>query len=655
MTTITTQTIKSVVPSIAALVFRAKERQSYMEPQTCAIAALSIFHMMTMFTRTDVVPAIAMVELATSAIKKANSSNNDMKQYHYVDPAINLIGLAKHFGFITMNEDKSFNMTDTWVELVTTKESSIPFTERVTDESRRKPFVKGGKVKPSKLLKSTIEFLQDTEYHVDGNMVRIIKSMLEMKQFGGEGMPVAVKQEEHVWNNALNMVAQDTLYSDYFADNRGRLYHVACAGPNPQSSDFARCLYSHNVENFVNKLNEDGSTTEAYNMFMAELDDISGGYWTQATTLTKVASNPAGWLSRILNISKDGVVIGDEVIKAPAKPFTYVRLALDWFQFETTGQCDSRVGFGLDAKCSGTQYLAFIAGNMEMAQATGLVDSDIKARDPYQLSLIEMLKLLDKSSMKPTQAIADKYLNPKAGRKFIKTPYMAVQYGGGKAALTGNKDFCEYVLNKLGIEPTKLDAFADLCVDAVHNALGDKINLFIQKVQEAVQAKCAELNKAYFTYKHTDGLTVLKPCFPSRDICEAFSIRVDSQTRVIFGQQVDNKPWTIREANPTWEEFKRTFVVNYIQGIDALVARTVAKYAAKAGLRGFTSIHDCFRCCLADAPRMMAVIREAYIEVFVRNNQFESLSKQLGGIDMYHTNIVTEELLMSKHAYYFCQ
>lgn len=37
-------------------------------------------------------------------------------------------------------------------------------------------------------------------------------------------------------------------------------------------------------------------------------------------------------------------------------------------------------------------------------------------------------------------------------------------------------------------------------------------------------------------------------------------------------------------------EFARTFVVNYIQGIDALVARTVAKYAKKAGLRGFTSI-----------------------------------------------------------------
>lgn len=642
--TISTQTIKSVVPSIAALVLRAKENTSYMEPQTCAIAALSIFHMMNTLTRDDVVPAISMVALAETSIQKANSSNNDMKQYHYIDPTINLIGLAKHFGFITMNGDKSFQMTDTWVELVTTKETAIPFIERVTDETRRKPFVKGGKVKPSKLLKETIEFLQDTAYHVDSAMVAIIDKAIDMVTRSGQPMPLAIQQELHVWNNAKAMARQDELFSDYFADNRGRLYHVACAGPNPQSSDFARCLYSHNVENMVQKFNDDGSTTEAYNMFMAELYDISGGRWTDAKMLTRVGNNPAGALTFVLTAED-----------APKKPFTYIRLALDWYKFETEGQCDSRVGFGLDAKCSGTQYLAFIAGNMEMAQATGLVDSETKASDPYQLSLVELMKLLSKSSMNPSDEIKDAYLNPKAGRNFIKTPYMAVQYGGGFGALTGNKDFCDYVVNNLEVDIDKLEGFAVLCVDAVHAALGEKINKFIEKTQEAVRRKCEELSKPYFTYKHTDGQVVLKPCFPSREICDAFSIRVDSQTRVIFGQQLDNKPWNIRGSNPTTDEFVRTFVVNYIQGIDALVARTVAKYAKASGLRGFTSIHDCFRCCLADAPKMMAVIRLAYKEVFVKNNQFESLSKQLGGINMFHENIVTEELLDSEHAYFFCQ
>ena len=625
--------VKSVVPSITSAIYRAKETQSYMQPQTCAIAALAIFHMMTSFTRDDVVPAIAMVSLAEASIKKANSTNNDLKQYHYVDPSINLIELAKHLGYVSIAEDKSFTMTERWIELVSTKETCTPLTEAVSELNRRKPFIKGGKRKPSKLMTECIDFLQSTEYHVDAPMVDIVGDVLNMTH--GD-IPAVIQQELHVWNNARNMVREDVLFSDYFADNRGRLYHVACAGPNPQSSDFARSLYSHNIENIVKK------DSAAYQMFMAELYDISGGKWTEARMLTRVAQNPAGALAHMLRS-------GD----APKKPFTYIRLALDWFKFETTGECDSRVGFGLDAKCSGTQYLAFIAGNMTMAQATGLVNSESKASDPYQLSLVELMKLLEKSSMNPSDEIKAQYFNPKDGRNFIKTPYMAVQYGGGNKALTGNKDFVTTVAAIFGAD--KVDAFAELTVEAVKAALGEKINMFIAKVREAVANKCEAESKLYIDYRHTDGQVVHKPCYPSREICDAFSIRVDSTTRVIFGQQNEGKPWMIRETQPTAEEFVRTFVVNYIQGIDALVARTVAKYAKKAGLRGFTSIHDCFRCCLADAPLMMDVIRQAYVEIFVKNNQFEALAKQIGGIDMFHTNIVTEELLMSEHAYYFCQ
>ena len=625
--------VKSVVPSITSAIYRAKETQSYMQPQTCAIAALAIFHMMTSFTRDDVVPAMAMVSLAEASIKKANSTNNDLKQFHYVDPSINLIGLAKHLGYVSIAEDKSFTMTERWIELVSTKETCTPLTEAVSELNRRKPFIKGGKRKPSKLMSECIDFLQSTEYHVDAPMVDIVGDVLNMTH--GD-IPAVIQQELHVWNNARNMVREDVLFSDYFADNRGRLYHVACAGPNPQSSDFARSLYSHNIENIVKK------DSAAYQMFMAELYDISGGKWTEAKMLTAVAQRPAAALAHMLRS-------GD----APKKPFTYIRLALDWFKFETTGECDSRVGFGLDAKCSGTQYLAFIAGNMQMAQATGLVDSESKASDPYQLSLVELMKLLEKSSMNPSDEIKAQYFNPKDGRNFIKTPYMAVQYGGGKKALTGNKDFATTVATIFGAD--KVDAFAELAVEAVKAALGEKINMFIAKVMEAVAKKCEAESKLYIDYRHTDGQVVHKPCYPSREICDAFSIRVDSTTRVIFGQQNEGKPWMIRETQPTAEEFVRTFVVNYIQGIDALVARTVAKYAKKAGLRGFTSIHDCFRCCLADAPLMMDVIRQAYVEIFVKNNQFEALAKQIGGIDMFHTNIVTEELLMSEHAYYFCQ
>ncbi|QFG06624.1 RNA polymerase [Proteus phage Myduc] len=644
MSTITTNTMKSVIPAITAQVFRAKEKQAYMKPQTCAIASLAIYNMMTSFTREDVVPAMSLVSLAEQAIEIANRYNNDIAEYHYTDAPIMLIGLAKHIGLIDMHEDKTFTQSMRWIELITTKEASVPLRSKPTNDTRRKPLIKGGKVKASKTMQEAVDFLESTEYHVESSMVAIVRQLLATQP-----MPEVIKQELHVWLNSEALADQDVLFSDYFGDNRGRLYHVACAGPNPQSSDFARSLYSLNVSAPVNKLNEDGSETESYKMFMLELQDVAGGKWCEPKALTRTAQNPVGALSYMLANEND----------APKKPFTYIRLALDWFEFETKGVCDSRMGFGLDAKCSGTQYLAFIAGNMEMAKATGLVDTAEKSPDPYQLSLKQLMKRLTKVGLGISQAIMEEHLNPKTGRDFIKTPYMAVQYGGGEGALTGSSKFVKYAVENLQLKGEDVGTFAETCVDAVHEALGEKINLFISRTQEAVMRRLEETGKSYLTYRHTDGQLVLKPCFPSREVCESFSIRVDSATRVIFGQMKtkdhEAKPWTIREATPTKEEFVRTFVVNYIQGIDALVARTVAKYAKKAGLRGYTSIHDCFRTCLADAPKLMECIRKAYIEIFVHNNQFEKLSKQLGGIRMFHTNIVTEELLNSKHAYYFCQ
>lgn len=636
------QILKSVVPAITAEIFRIKEATH--APQTCAIAALSMYNMLTSFTREDNLTLEQLVQLAEGAIKQSNSRNNDLKAMHYVDPAINLVGLAKHLGYLSHNKETGLvAMSDYWVELVTPKATCMPFMQPVQTETRRKPYIKGGKVKPSKLMTECIEFLQDTSYHVDAAMVAIVRQVVDNKLMRGAEMPLAVQQEQHVWNACIKLSLEDSLYSEYFADNRGRLYHVACAGPNPQSSDFSRSLYSLNVSNYVTK------DSAAYDMFMAELEDISGGKWCEPTMLTRVAKNPVGALEHILGMGKDDC--------PPKKPFTYVRLALDWYEFETKGWCDSRVGFGLDAKCSGTQYLAFIAGSVEMAQATGLV-TEGKSSDPYQRSLVQLMAILDNEAagvIEISQDNRDLHLNPKSGRNFIKTPYMAIQYGGGVDALVESSDFCDYATRKLGIPQERIATFAEACISAIHRALGDKINMFIEKVAESVRAKCELEGKKYFAYRHTDGQLVLKPCYPKREVCEPFSIRVDAQTRVIFGQAAENKPWTIRETEPTVDEFVRTFVVNYIQGIDALVARTVAKYAKKAGLRGFTSIHDCFRCCLEDAPRMMDVIREAYCELFVDNNQFENLAKQIGGIQMYHQNIVTRELLMSAGAYYFCQ
>ncbi len=51
---------------------------------------------------------------------------------------------------------------------------------------------------------------------------------------------------------------------------------------------------------------------------------------------------------------------------------------------------------------------------------------------------------------------------------------------------------------------------------------------------------------------------------------------------------------------------------------------------------------------------MKAVVASTYKEVFVDNNQLENLRAQLGELDYYAENIVTEELLNHENSYYFC-
>lgn len=630
------QIVKSTVASITSAYFvLGRDNGSYLEPQTAAIGSLAIWHMMNTFDMQDVVPLEALLPLAQTAIERANKANNDMKEYHFTKEPINLIGAAIRLGYLEHDKEaKTVKQTMKWSDLVTLKESTTPFTVPVLPEMRRKHIIKGGKVKPSKLMTEAIEFLEGTDYHVDQRMVHIVQGYMD--NLGPRKVCEAIDTEMHVWTNSRALVAEEKLFSDQFGDNRGRLYHVSCAGPNPQSSDFARSLYSHNVEQYVKK------DSPEYFMFMNELNDIADGDWVTVKYLTRAAQNPVAALNHMLHGN----------CNAPSKPFTYIRLALDWYEFETTGQCDSRIGFGLDAKCSGTQYLAMIAGNIEMMKATGFVaKGEGKYTDPYLLSLKCLKGLLPKTRIE----IANPDL---VNRAAIKTPYMAIQYGGGQAALMGSSDFVK-LMNGMGIKEEQHLDFAKVCIDAIKQALGKKINMFIEQVAKTVEARLEETGKVFLTYRHTDGQLVRKPCFPKEAICEPFSIRVDAQTRCIFGIMKDEnnetKPWTIKAAQPTAEEFVRTFVVNFIQGIDALVARTVAKYAKQDGLRGYTSIHDCFRCCLADATKMMNCIRKAYKEIFVDNNQFENLEKQIGKINMFHTNVVTEEMIFSEDAYYFCQ
>jgi len=108
------------------------------------------------------------------------------------------------------------------------------------------------------------------------------------------------------------------------------------------------------------------------------------------------------------------------------------------------------------------------------------------------------------------------------------------------------------------------------------------------------------------------------------------------------------------------QNFTHYFPVHFVQGLDGVIAREIANQAKAMNIEGYTSIHDQFRCCLRDAPKMMEVVARSYEEVFINNNPLEDLESQLKGVVIGRANpleevtqVVTPEVLRSENAFYF--
>lgn len=358
MTTIKYAQAAQVVPAIAASLVQRNE----VEPMSAAIMAEVIFNCMYQCDVNDGADFDALVEYAEFRINKLEELNKCKLDEKY--SAARLVRGLIAGGYT--NED--YTVTDKGRDMLFVKSATLPLTEKVTDENRRVSRVKGNVSKPSALMLSAQKILEDTAYCVDTQMLDLIKLLMVER----DRKYVEINANRHVVVGCDSLRNATHLYSEYFADARGRLYHAACAGPNPQSSDLARSLYSLAEADVVDMHEQ----AEAFEMFKAELMDISG---IKEEDLEKwcrgIADRPADFLRATLEYSTRNEM-GEFVTVEPRvkckKPFTTIKMAFNYVSFLDTGKADVRVGIGEDAKCSGTQYLAFIAGDENMARATGL-------------------------------------------------------------------------------------------------------------------------------------------------------------------------------------------------------------------------------------------------------------------------------------------
>lgn len=634
--------VANVTPAIASAIYTSSKID--LHPHKAAAVSLAMvwsFVECPLNTEIDTNSTIATLEYHLDRVRKLN------KAIELKGSAKNLLVVAERLNLIAYSDETNtaFTLTEKWNSLVMAKNVSLPCVGVMNDEDRLTSYVKGGKAKPSPILKEAIQHLQETTYHVHTSMFEILtETMAKVKLMPFGPQRIAMLQEletySYIFNGCELLAGEEELTSEYDADTRGRLYHVACAGANPQASDLARSLYAHNTEQFVNKYADNGvEFTQSYTMFLDELDDCAGSAKFQTKEyLTRVAKNPTEFLFQTLAKSLSDSV--EDRKNCPKKPFTLVRMAQDFVEFETTGRCDSRLGFGLDARCSGTQYFAILAGDAEMGEATGITTKKKSdTTDPYVMSAV---------------VLKERYGYEFASRSFIKTPYMAVQYGGSANALLTSKDNVQNLTDVGVTDKADMAVVADHCIEAINEALGAKINNLKATVENTISDILEETGKAYLSYKHSDGQRVFKPAAPKVEVCPSFNLFLGAgEQTMYFGKKGGS--WTIQSKTPTAEEFVRTFMVNYIQGLDALVARTVIVHAKKAGLKSFTSIHDCFRTTLEDAPKLKAVIASAYKEVFIDTDQHAHLMSSINRPSMpQYKNIVTEEILNHEDSSYFC-
>lgn len=597
------QAAEAIVPMLFGAIAQRADYVTHSVTQQ-QLAAATIFR--TLFNMNGEYDEQGMCDNFAYDLVELNKRNRDKCQ---LDVVVCGVETCVEMGFIERTAGGMYIQAAKFINLCSIKYATAPQTTPVDDLARNTTMVKGGLAKAYPMLEQSIKFQQATAYTVDLTMVRIV-----------EAAKKACKQLP-IWKGIRNsmagvaqMVAGTGYYSEIYADKRGRTYFASHFGANPQGCDYNRSVYSLMEVKDVQK------DSPAYEMFMLELAEAAGKNKTYMShnVLMRAAYNPVVALTKML---ENNLV---------ASPFTYIRLAIDYACFAEHGACTVSVPMGLDAKCSGTQILAILAGNMQLLQATGF--SETKVADPYMLCA--------------------KMYGANADRNIMKKPYMVVQYGGGAASLEKDENL-DAMWARQGID-AKTGSKA--VITAVKAVLGRKIVSMQEAIAGAVLTRLKDTGATSLEYKHLDGQLVKYVVCGKVDITGEYTeIRYTQSTVIGFGSKENNTGLNVSDGIPNAMEFVRTFMVNYVQGIDAMIARTVAVMAKDAGLNGYVSIHDCFRTELADAPLLMNVIRDAYNHLFVKHDPLAHLAKQIGFDTVGLDRILTAEMVYQENAYFFCQ
>lgn len=538
-----------------------------------------------------------------------------------------------------------------YVSMCIPSKSVKPQLNKITEETRRKERNKG-MLNPrrdghSELSREALSFIEDQPYKVNTRLLNIINEYIVNTP--EEAQAKEVRDSMYIIDGSNEMAHAKMLYSEYFSDLRGRMYHHAHYGPNPQSKDIAKALYYVHFD----EVTKAGST--GHKLFMDEMfGEVipSNSQWADHEWIMRVANNPVGALQHAIMDTKAKKQFEDGS-DVPFKGFfTYIDMCITYKEFHDNGEAIIGLGFGPDGKCSGAQILAILANDKRMAEATGLVTGyDQKPSDSYWISS-------EYVALRTAQM-----LSRPLTRNEIKTPFMAIQYGGGIPALMG-KEFERLIRSLMIIPQDQVIEVMSAIIDGIMDALGEHIKNLLEGLRKFARNVCDSKNATSFAYKHLDGYKVRQKGEASIVLHKTpFIVNYGTGQGAIFGNIVSGESWkmpALEDGHLQLENFCYFFPVHFIQGLDALMARKAALVAKECGIRGWSSIHDQFRSHINDAALIRRkVMPLVYKDMFIDNDPIKFLEEQFDAtIDNGNPldpreNVVTKEILIAEDSYFF--
>lgn len=376
--------------------------------------------------------------------------------------------------------------------------------------------------------------------------------------------------------------------SEFKFDNRLRTYQAACHGYNGQSSDRSRALMD------LAGVPTDYNIGKVGRAIKAEMMDMIDGSADIESLIKEAVTNPVDFIVAQLKQLK-----GARPVK---KVWSFVKAANLIVQLREGKRPYVGMAVGLDAKCSGPQYGALMAGDAELAAACGFTVDTLLA-DAYKRCVAQ----LDKAGLTGFS------------RNGIKKSFMAVYYGQGYAAFMDTaqlrKDEQFEVVKVLSDENGNVsEEVAKLFHKMVTKSFGSKLVYirtqtlkFMKNTEGRFGHYMPDGAKVQMNYKVK--MNIHNQVIDFDTVCPDVQVCTETQDYKFINLALKTKQVDA-------DNFIRTSFVNMTQAVDALIARLIIVHLSRMGAKHIVAVHDCFRVNVTEMHLLEEAIKLAYKDLF---------------------------------------